>query len=102
MTTGDYMINRLRILMMPASISAICAAMLWLYAGSQTVAAVGSPQANKRLISSAYTPAPESLERKAIMNALRGEQDVVFKVHYLKVQANWAWVDVTPLDKRGK
>jgi hypothetical protein len=33
---------------------------------------------------------------------LRGDQKVVFKVHYLKVHGDWAWVDVTPLDDNGK
>ena len=36
------------------------------------------------------------------MDGLRGDQKVVFKVHYLKVHGDWAWVDVTPLDDRGK
>lgn len=49
-----------------------------------------------------HTPAPGSAERKEIMDALRGDQDVVFKVHYLKVHNGWAWTDTTPLDKAGK
>lgn len=32
----------------------------------------------------------------------RGDQKVVFKVHYLKVHGDWAWIDVTPLDDKGK
>ena len=36
------------------------------------------------------------------MDALRGNQDVVFQVNYLKVHNGWAWADVTPLDKSGR
>ena len=52
--------------------------------------------------SKAYTPPAGSPERKAIMDALRGDQKVVFKVNYLKVHGDWAWADVTPLDEKGK
>lgn len=54
------------------------------------------------------TPAAGSAERKAIMDSLRDnfkEQagaQIIFKVHYLKVHNGWAWVDVTPLDDKGK
>ena len=36
------------------------------------------------------------------MDGLRGDQKVVFKVHSLKVHGDWAFVDVTPLDDKGK
>ncbi len=58
-----------------------------------------------------HTPAKGSAERKAIMDVLRqhfqkynvdGKQEVQFTVHYLKVHNGWAWVDVTPLDGKGK
>ena len=39
--------------------------------------------------------------RQAIMDALRGNQDVRFQVHHLKVHNGWCWVDTTPLDKNG-
>jgi len=52
--------------------------------------------------SKVHTPAAGSAERKAIMDALRGDQKVVFKVLYLKVHGDWAWVDTTPLDKKSK
>ena len=48
-----------------------------------------------------HVPANGSAERKAIMDALRGDQDVTFKVHYIKVHGDWCWVDTTPLDKQG-
>ena len=54
-----------------------------------------------------HTPAKGSAERKALMDVLRenykqyGDQ-IVFQVHYLKVHNGWAWVDVTPLDAKGK
>ncbi len=50
----------------------------------------------------AHTPAKGNPERQAILDALRGEQKVVFQVHYLKAHGDWAWIDVTPLDKQGK
>jgi hypothetical protein len=49
-----------------------------------------------------YTPAKGSAERQAILNALRGDQQVVFHVHYFKVHNGWCWIDTTPLDKRGQ
>ena len=55
-----------------------------------------------------HVPARGSSERKAIMDSLRDnfkEQagaQVTFNVHYLKVHNGWAWVDVTPLDDKGK
>jgi len=50
----------------------------------------------------AHIPATGSAERQAILDALRGDQDVKFKVHYIKVHDNWCWVDTTPLDQAGK
>jgi hypothetical protein len=58
-----------------------------------------------------HVPAKGSVERKAIMDVLRenfkhynveGNQEIQFKVHYLKVHNGWAWADVTPLDAKGK
>ena len=49
-----------------------------------------------------YTPAKGSAERQAILDAVRGEQQVQFQVHYLKVHNGWCWVDTTPLDKQGR
>ena len=48
-----------------------------------------------------YTPAMGSAERQSILDALRGGQDVKFKVHYFKVHDGWCWIDTTPLDKDG-
>ena len=48
-----------------------------------------------------HTPEMGSSERQAIMDALRGNQDVRFQVHHLKVHNGWCWVDTTPLDKNG-
>lgn len=53
----------------------------------------------------AYTPAPGSAERKAIMDALRGilgVEDVVFVVRFLKVSGGWAWVETDPRSKDGR
>jgi hypothetical protein len=48
-----------------------------------------------------YSPQKGSPERQAILDALRGDQQVVFQVHYLKVHRGWCWIDTTPLDKQG-
>jgi hypothetical protein len=65
-------------------------------------AAQNSQSAGKVTTTKAYTPPAGSAERKAIMDGLRGNQKVVFKVYYLKVHGDWAWVDVTPLDDKGR
>jgi|KBSSwiStaDraftv2_1062776.scaffolds.fasta_scaffold318182_2 hypothetical protein len=48
-----------------------------------------------------HTPEMGSSERQAIMDALRGNEDIRFQVHHLKVHNGWCWVDTTPLDKNG-
>ena len=48
-----------------------------------------------------HTPEMGSSERQAIMDALRGKEDIRFQVHHLKVHNGWCWVDTTPLDKSG-
>lgn len=52
----------------------------------------------------AYTPAVNSPERKAILDALRADSSdkTIFKVHFLRVHDGWAWVDTTPLDPNTK
>jgi len=49
-----------------------------------------------------HTPEKGSPERQAIMDALRGDQKVMFQVNYLKVHNGWCWVDTTPLNKSGR
>ena len=87
-------------------LSAVSVVAFLLYGSSPAHAATrsssGGPQGSKGLTAKAYTPAAGGAERQAIMDGLRGRQDVVFKVHYLKAHGDWAWVDVTPLDKKGK
>ena len=73
-------------------ISWIAAAMLIL-----TLGVVGSGQP----VDAVHTPAKGSAERKAILDALRGDQQVVYKVLFFKVHNGWAWLDVTPLDSKG-
>ena len=69
---------------------------------TQSAAAGSFPQATPKSTSAAHTPAAGSQERKEVMDGLRGDQKVVFKVHYLKIHGDWAFVDVTPLDDKGK
>src|SRR5215831_10194393 len=52
--------------------------------------------------SPAHVPAKGSAERQAILDALRGDQQVQFQVHFIRVHNGWAWVDTTPLDKNGR
>ena len=58
--------------------------------------------AKKNSDSGPYTPPKGGAERQKILDALRGDQQITFQVHYLKVHRGWAWVDTTPLDKQGK
>lgn len=54
------------------------------------------------------TPAADSAEHKAILEAVRQEykegadQPAKFQVNYLKLHNGWAWINVTPLDESGK
>jgi len=64
-------------------------------------AVAANAQSQPATSDTAHVPAKGSAERKAILDALRGDQDVTFQVHYIKVHNGWAWVDTTPLDKRG-
>lgn len=56
----------------------------------------------------AYTPAPGSPERRAIMDALRGLMEeltglkLIFVVRHLKVKGNWAWLEVEPQSPDGQ
>lgn len=56
----------------------------------------------------AYTPAPGSPERRAIMDALRGVMEestglkLIFVVRHLKVKGNWAWLEVEPQSPDGQ
>ena len=56
----------------------------------------------------AYTPKPNSIERKQILDALRSEveaelkESVVFKVDHLKVQNSWAFMRGVPQRPDGK
>lgn len=49
-----------------------------------------------------HIPASGSTERQAILDALRGNQAVKFKVHFVKVHHGWCWIDTTPLDNDGR
>ena len=90
-------------------LACICAAVLCfperLQTRSLTLAAARAQkgsQSSGDAAAKAHIPAAGSPERKDIMDGLRGDQKVVFKVHYLKVHGDWAFVDVTPLDDKGK
>jgi hypothetical protein len=89
-------------------VACVGAAVLCLPKGLQAhpSAAGGAPQKSAEgagdSAAKAHVPATGSPERKEIMDGLRGDQKVVFKVHYLKVHGDWAFVDVTPLDDKGK
>ncbi len=59
---------------------------------------VGAAQTKDAL----HTPKTDSAERQAILDGLRGGANVKYRVNYLKVHNGWAWIDATPLDKRGR
>ena len=50
----------------------------------------------------AHTPAANSAERKSILDALRGNENVLYQVHFIRVHNGWVWVDTTPLDPNTK
>ena len=93
-----------------ACVCAVCAAVLCfperLQAHSLALAHAGVMQKSSQgagdSAAKAHIPPAGSPERKDIMDGLRGDQKVVFKVYYLKVHGDWAFVDVTPLDDKGK
>lgn len=49
-----------------------------------------------------HTPAAKSPERRAILDGLRGTENVIYQVNFIKVHNGWAWVDTTPLDPKTK
>jgi hypothetical protein len=101
------MIKAFRASVVLASLSGMCVFEIWLPNRSEaratfTLSSRSSQRDGQISGSKAYTPPAGSPERKAIMDGLRRDQKVVFKVHYLKVHGDWAWIDVTPLDDKGK
>jgi hypothetical protein len=101
------MIKSFRASVVLASLAAMCVVAIWLPNRSEARATItlsrrSAENDGKGSASKAYTPPAGSPERKAIMDGLRHDQKVVFKVHYLKVHGDWAWIDVTPLDDKGK
>src|SRR6476619_6731896 len=49
-----------------------------------------------------HSPAAKSAERQAILDALRGSENVLYQVNFIKVHNGWAWADTTPLDPKTK
>lgn len=66
--------------------------------------ALGQSPDNDKL----HTPPKGSAEYQAILDAVRdaykegADHPADFKVNYLKVHQGWAWINVTPLDAKGK
>jgi hypothetical protein len=50
----------------------------------------------------AHSPAAKSTERQAILDALRGSENFIYQVNFIKVHNGWAWVDTTPLYPKTK
>jgi hypothetical protein len=71
-------------------------------ASESTTSSAESTPKNSDLKDELHTPEKGTEERQAIMDALRGNQDVIFQVNYLKVHNGWAWADTTPLDSKGR
>lgn len=63
---------------------------------------VGNAQTKKTSTDTLHTPAKGSSERQAILDALRGGEEIQYQIHFLKVHHGWAWIDTTPLDNKGK
>ena len=49
-----------------------------------------------------HSPTAKSSERQAILDGLRGSENVLYQVNFIKVHNGWAWVDTTPLDPKTK
>jgi len=49
-----------------------------------------------------HSPAATSPERQAILNALRGSENVLYQVNFIRAHNGWVWVDTTPLDPKTK
>jgi len=52
-----------------------------------------------------YTPPKGSIERKAILDALRKDcpvNEIVFIVNHLKVKDGWAWIETNPQSPDGR
>lgn len=66
------------------------------------VFAVGVSEATSQT-AHAHSPAANTAERQAILDALRAgsdEKNVVYQVHFIRVHDGWAWVDTTPLNPK--
>ena len=50
----------------------------------------------------AHTPVAKSPERQAILDALRGSENVLYQVNFIRAHNGWVWVDTTPLDPKTK
>src|SRR5690349_4747410 len=77
----------------------------FLFLAIVTLLAIGVDNALSQTTGSAHTPAANSPERKAILDALRSEsseKNAVYQVHFIRVHDGWAWVDTTPLDPNTK
>ncbi|HEY2573733.1 MAG TPA: hypothetical protein VGH65_06680 [Verrucomicrobiaceae bacterium] len=61
------------------------------------------PPAAQHQSPSSYTggTVANSGESKAVLHALH-DHAASYQIHYCKIHGDWAWVDVTPLDKSGK
>jgi hypothetical protein len=66
------------------------------------LAALATLSAYGQKADSVHTPAANSAERKAILDAVRGGEHVVYTVNFIRVHNGWAWVDTTPLDPKTK
>ena len=49
-----------------------------------------------------HSPAAKSPERQAILDGIRGSENVIYQINFIKVHNGWAWVDTTPLDPKTK
>src|ERR1700741_5470738 len=61
-----------------------------------------------RAAAQVHTPPPGSVERRAILDALRADmrrfdpKPVVFVVRHLRVRGGWAWLEVNPQSPDGR
>jgi hypothetical protein len=70
---------------------------VWTFFLMITFAAISLAQ-----VDAVHTPAAKSVERQAILDALRGGENVLYQVNFIRAHNGWAWVDTTPLDPKTK
>ena len=79
-----------------------CSQLIWIEATALMLAVARSPALAQT--TGVHTPVAGSVERKAILDAMRSgdNPDRIFIVRYLRVSKGWAWITGDPLSVDGQ